>query len=119
MKLGLLPCQGACNLGNMTGKIALKYVDNNNINMVCALGLPLGIEGIIKMAKSNDKFIAINGCEIKCSSKTLEKIGINDFEEITLTSDFGLKKNKNFNDETGIGEVEKVVKVKIEKIFQK
>ncbi|AIS53062.1 hypothetical protein TKV_c19150 [Thermoanaerobacter kivui] len=94
MKLGILPCQGACNVGNMTSKVALKYVDNEKINMVCALGLPLGIEKIIDMAKQNDKFIALNGCPMKCSSKALDKVGITGYEEIVLTSDFGIEKKQ-------------------------
>jgi len=117
MRLGILPCQGACNVGNMTSKVALKYVDNERINMVCALGLPLGIENIIKMAKINDKFIALNGCPIKCASKTLDKIGITGYEEIVLTSDFGIEKNKNFKDESNMDKVEQKVEEIIKSFF--
>ncbi|MCM8900651.1 putative zinc-binding protein [Caldicoprobacter algeriensis] len=117
MRLGILPCQGACNVGNMTSKVALKYVDNERINMVCALGLPLGIENIIKMAKINDKFIALNGCPIKCASKTLDKIGITEYEEIVLTSDFGIEKNKNFKDESNMDKVEQKVEEIIKSFF--
>ncbi len=58
MKIGILPFQGACNVGMMTNKVALRFVDNETVNMVCPLGLPLGIEHIIKMATANDKHIA-------------------------------------------------------------
>ncbi|GAU79916.1 putative zinc-binding protein [Fusibacter sp. 3D3] len=47
MKIGILPCQGACNVGVMTNKVALNLVDNETVNMVCPLGLPLGIQNII------------------------------------------------------------------------
>ncbi|QGP93300.1 DGC domain protein [Neomoorella glycerini] len=116
-KLGILPCQGACNVGNMTHKVALKFVDNEKISMVCSLGLPLAIPSIIDMAKANDHFIALNGCPMKCSSKALDKVGITDYEEIVLTGDFGIAKNKNFADETGMDEVEAKVKNSIEKYF--
>jgi len=35
MKIGILPCQGACNVGVMSNKVALRYVNNDTINMVC------------------------------------------------------------------------------------
>jgi len=117
MKLGILPCQGACNVGVMTGKIALKFVDNERVNMVCALGLPLGIENIINNARKNDAFIALNGCPVKCSSKVLDKIGIKNYKELVLTSDFGIKKSKDFRDESHLVDVEQKVKEMIDKYF--
>lgn len=110
MKIGILPCQGACNVGVMTNKVALKLVDNETVNMVCPLGLPLGIKNIVDMAGVNDKHIALNGCPIKCASKALETAGLTEHEEITLTTDFGIPKNKNYKDETNMDQVESKVK---------
>lgn len=106
MKIGILPCQGACNVGVMSNKVALRYVNNDTINMVCPLGLPLGIESIIKMAKANDKHIALNGCPVRYSSKALESAGIMKYEEFTITEDFNIKKNKDFSDETNMELIE-------------
>ena len=106
MKIGILPCQGACNVGVMTNKVALKFVDNENVNMVCPLGLPLGLKNIIEMAKVNDKYIALNGCPVKCASKALDAVDFKEYEEITLTSNFDIQKNKKFDDETNMGNVE-------------
>lgn len=117
MKIGILPCQGACNVGVMTNKVALKLVDNETINMVCPLGLPLGIKGIIDMAAVNDKHIALNGCPVKCASKALESAGFNEYQEITLTQDFDIQKNKNFSDETKMDEVESKVQEYIDKLL--
>lgn len=117
MKVGILPCQGACNVGVMTNKVALKLVDNETINMVCPLGLPLGIKGIIDTAKINEKHLALNGCPIKCASKALESAGIKEYKELTLTTDFEITKNKNFNDETNIHQVEAKVKEVIDEFL--
>lgn len=117
MKIGLLPCQGACNVGVMTNKVALRLVNNDTINMVCPLGLPLGIKSIIDMANVNNKHIALNGCPIKCASKALESAGINEYSELTLTTDFGITKNKNFNDETNLENVEERVKGLVEQLL--
>jgi uncharacterized metal-binding protein len=94
----------------MTGKVAVKVVDNEKVNMVCALGLPLGIENIVKMARVNDKFIALNGCPVKCASKTLDHIGYEDYRELVFTTSFGIQKNKNFSDETNLAQAEARVK---------
>ena len=119
MKVGILPCQGACNVGVMTNKVALKLVDNDTINMVCPLGLPLGIKSIIDMGAVNDHHIAVNGCPVKCSSKALESAGFNEYEEIVLTQDFEIQKNKIFNDETNITQVESRVKELISRFMAK
>lgn len=63
-------------------------------------------------------FIALNGCPMKCSSKTLDKVGIIGYEEIVLTSDFGIEKNKNFNDESNMDKVEQKIEEIIEKFFR-
>lgn len=110
MKIGILPCQGACNVGVMTNKVALRFVNNDSVNMVCPLGLPLGIEHIIKMGVVNDKHIALNGCPERCASKALESAGFTVASEIMLTQDFGIKKNKIFNEEPNMDQVEARVK---------
>lgn len=119
MKIGILPCQGACNVGIMTNKVALKFVDNETINMVCPLGLPLGIKNIIDMAAVNDKHIALNGCPVKCASKALEVAGFKEYEEITITQEFDIQKNKNFKDETKMDQVESKVKEYLDKLLSK
>ena len=110
MKIGILPCQGACNVGVMTNKVTLNFVDIETVNMVCPLGLPLGIKGIIDTAKVNEKHLAINGCPVECASKALESAGITEYKKITLTTDFDIPKNKNFKDETNMNKVEAKVK---------
>jgi len=117
MSIGILPCQGACNVGVMTNKIAISLVDNETIKMVCPLGLPLGIKSIIEMAQVNGQYLALNGCPVKCASKALESAGITGFEKMTLTSDFGIQKNKNFKDETKLNDVETKVKQIIEEML--
>lgn len=105
-KIGVLPCSGACNVGMMTTRAVVEIVSKRHgVGFVCALGLPLGIPGIIEMAKKADYYIALNGCEVKCATKSLEKAGIKWDKELTLTKDLGLSKNKNLQDENGLPEV--------------
>ncbi len=104
MSIGVLPCQGSSNTGAMTTKVTIEKVDGEKVRTVCALGLPLGIEGIIEKAKSNNAFIALNGCQIKCASRALQTIGVQDFHEVNVT-ELDIKKNPNQKDELGIESV--------------
>ena len=48
------------------------------------------------MAAGNDKHIAFNGCLVKCSLKTLESAGFSEYEEMIITQDIDIQKNKKF-----------------------
>ena len=114
--IGILPCSGACNVGMLTTRAVVTMCEkHDNINFVCSLGIPLGIEGIINNARKSEYFIALNGCQIKCSSKALEKINIKPDEEIIVTADLGIKKNKNYRE---VQELDNLVN-KIEEILAK
>lgn len=108
MSVGIIPCQVTSNTGTMTTKSAMEKIDGKKIKTVCSLGLPLGIEGIIKNAKTNETYITLNGCPVKCASKALESIGIDSFEEINIT-ELEIQKSKDLNDETDIDKVKEKV----------
>lgn len=114
--IGILPCSGACNVGIMTTKATVKACETHeNVNFVCALGLPLGIPGIIENAKKSNVYLALNGCEIKCATKALESVGIKPDDEIVVLEKCDMKKNKNFSDETGLD----VLMEEVENFIQK
>jgi uncharacterized metal-binding protein len=76
--------------------------EGEGIQYVCALGLPLGIESIVKRAQGADGYVALNGCEVGCAGKALRSVSIDPDQELYVTRDFCLEKNKNFNDESGL-----------------
>gem|GEM_PF-580026 len=119
MKIGFLPCQGTCNVGVMTSKIAMGFAEKGVGDMVCPLGIPLGLEGILKKAKTNDRFIALNGCTLKCASKTLDSADLREYQEVVLTSDFGIEKNKNYHEENGMERVAKHVSQMLSEMLEK
>lgn len=101
--IGLLPCSGACNVGMLTTKCVIQMAQkHDNINFVCSLGIPLGIDGIVNNAKKSEYYVAINGCKVGCSSKALKSINITPDNEIIVTEDLGIQKNKNYLDENGL-----------------
>lgn len=107
LKVGLLPCSGACNVGMISTKAVVNTLtENENTDFVCALGLPLGIEGIIKNGKSSDRYIAVNGCQVRCASKALQSADIDIHEEVVLTEDFFIDKNKDYKAETKLKNIQ-------------
>jgi hypothetical protein len=51
--IGLLTCNGACNVGVLTTKAVVGAIKKyDNINFVYPLGIPLGIEGIVNNVKN-------------------------------------------------------------------
>ena len=103
LKVGLLPCSGACNVGMMTTKATIRVIEEDpEIGFVCALGLPLGIERIIRNAQANDRFIALNGCPMKCATRVLKGVGIGVDREVLVLKTFCPEKTKDFEDETGM-----------------
>ena len=65
---------------------------NPDIQFVCALGLPLGIPGIINTAMQSNVHIALNGCEVRCAIKALGSASIPVDDEVTLTTDLKIPK---------------------------
>jgi len=105
-KIGILPCSGACNVGMMTTKVVVRMCKSReDVGFICALGLPLGIEGIIGNARKFDRNISLNGCEIRCASRSLEAAGIQVDREFIVTRDFGIKKNKDLSEEEGMDRI--------------
>jgi uncharacterized metal-binding protein len=105
-RIGVLPCSGACNVGNMTVKVAgTLAAERSDIPYVCVLGLPLGIENIVNKAKGASQYVALNGCEVACVTKALQSIGVGPDRELCLTKDFAIKKSGDYRDEHRLEEV--------------
>ena len=106
MKIGIVACSGASNTGIITTKASLKALSKDgNLGIVCAMGIPLGLENIVTNAKKHDKFIALNGCELQCATKALATIELKPDQNVVLTKDLNIVKNKNYDEETHLEEV--------------
>ncbi|MFP4051963.1 MAG: putative zinc-binding protein [Thermoplasmata archaeon] len=104
--IGILPCSGACNVGALSNKAVVNTLEEKeNTDFVCALGLPLGIEGIIKNGKSSDGYIALNGCKVRCATKALKSADIPVNEEIVITEGYDIQKNKDLKSEEKLDKI--------------
>ncbi|MFW6038835.1 MAG: putative zinc-binding protein [Candidatus Saliniplasma sp.] len=116
-KIGILPCSGACNVGMLSTKAVVNTLEETeNTDFVCALGLPLGIEGIIKNGKSSDGYIGLNGCKVRCATKALKSADIPVNEEIVITERYGIEKNKDLRSKDKLDEIVKDLKDKVDQL---
>ena len=81
----IFSCSGAADVGHISDLAARQLTKRGAGNMFCLTGIGGNVETIIKKTKSCDKILAIDGCSVDCTRKTLEKRGFSDFEHLRIT----------------------------------
>ncbi len=103
--IGVLPCSGSCNVGQLTAKAVIAAMEQRpgEVGFVCALGLPLGIPGIVKKARENyDAHMGLDGCPVGCASKALRSAGVQPATSLVVDQTLCLEKTGDMRDETGL-----------------
>lgn len=95
-KVIFLPCSGASNCGQIANQTAIKLTDEGVGKMYCLAGLGAHISGMIESAKSADRILVIDGCQIACGRKTVENAGLVVTDWLCIT-DLGIDKMHHFN----------------------
>ena len=106
--IGVMPCSGSCNVGQMSTKAVVAAIQRRpgEIGFVCALGLPLQIPGIVKKARENyTHHIAVNGCNVACATKALQSVGLEPETSLLVTETICYEKNGDLTDETRLPEL--------------
>ncbi len=92
--VGIFPCAGAANVGQLSNKAALYLSKHGAGTMMCTAGIGAHQQGITRSAQGCDKIIVIDGCQLACAKDCLEHTGIQVHKHIVLT-ELGVKKSKN------------------------
>lgn len=92
MIIKIFPCQGRCNVSMMTKTVAQIYDDFENISVLPNLGLLLDEN----VNKEEEKWIALNGCPAKCSSKEFETYRLEADAEIVITKGYGPENSEKY-----------------------
>ncbi len=88
----VLACSGACDLGQVTDRVARKLRDNNVRKMNCLAVVGAGIEKSIEDFKTKN-ILMIDGCPIDCGKRILDNAGFKDYNYVRVT-DYGFKKGE-------------------------
>lgn len=109
----VFPCSGGADVGELADRVARKMAACGQTKMFCLAGIGAHIQGMIESAKQAEKIIAIDGCPVACSRKTLEHAG---FKVVSFNlKDMGFEKGKTKIDDESIHKViRKILNQKIE-----
>lgn len=90
----IFPCSGSSDVGELTDRVSRELTRQGTGRMFCLAGIGGNISGIVESTKAASKVLVIDGCNLDCAKKTMERGGFQKFEYIRL-SDMGLEKGKS------------------------
>lgn len=97
-------CSGCSNLAQLSNSVALHLDETGHAQMSCIAGVGGKVKGLVKLAKSGRKIIALDGCKLHCVAQCLQGVDVAPDIHLTFT-DEGLKKGKfeapNLDDVSG------------------
>lgn len=100
----IFPCSGGSDCGAVSDQAARKLTKDGVGKMYCLAGLGGDVAPIIANAKAAGKVLAIDGCNLDCAKKTLERVGVAVSAHIRM-SDLGMEKGKTPANEANIAAV--------------
>lgn len=89
----IFSCSGCADVGELGDQAARKLSRDGIGKMSCLAGVGGGMSGFIKSAEAAAKVLAIDGCQVHCSKKTLEKAGVSSVAHLCL-EDIGFIKGQ-------------------------
>lgn len=89
----IFPCSGGSDCGAVSDQAARTLTKDGTGKMYCLAGLGGDVAPIIANTKAAGKVLAIDGCNLDCARKTLERVGIAVSAHVRL-ADLGMEKGK-------------------------
>lgn len=100
----IFACSGCADVGELADQAARKLTRNGAGKMACLAGISGKVSGIVKSAEAAQSILAIDGCQLDCTRKTLENSGFARVNHLRL-SDLGFEKGKTEVSEVSIASV--------------
>lgn len=92
--VAIFPCAGAANVGQLSNKVAIELEKREIGTMMCTVGIGARVPGLMKSAEASERILTLDGCPVKCATKTLELAGFKVDRQIVI-SELGIKKTKD------------------------
>ena len=89
----IFACSGCADVGELADQTARKLTRDGAGKMACLAGISGRISSIVKSTEAAQSILAIDGCPLDCTRKTLEIAGIVKVNHLRL-SDLGFEKGK-------------------------
>jgi uncharacterized metal-binding protein len=89
----IFSCSGAADVGALADQAARKLTREGAGKMFCLAGIGGRVSGILKSTEAASSILAIDGCALDCTKKSLEEAGLKQFNHLRL-ADLGFEKGK-------------------------
>ena len=106
----IFSCSGAADVGELADQAARKLNRDGAGKMFCLAGIGGRISGIIKSTEAAASILAIDGCALDCTRKSLEEAGITRINHLRLT-DLGFEKGNSEVDADSIAQIVEKAKI--------
>jgi len=101
----IFACSGCADVGELADRAARKLSRDGAGKMFCLAGIGGRVSGILTSTEAAQSILAIDGCPLDCTKKTLDLAGFAKAQHLRL-SDLGFEKGKT---EVSTTAIEKVV----------
>lgn len=91
----IFACSGGSNVGQLTNEAAKKLDQEGIGKFYCLAGIGGDIAGMIVNAEGADRIIALDGCDVACAKKTLERANL-PISCYVVVTDGGVEKGHHF-----------------------
>jgi uncharacterized metal-binding protein len=92
----IFSCAGSSNVGQIANQAAMRLAQSGVGRYFCLAGIGGHVSGMIESTKAGKMLIAIDGCPVGCSKRTLEHVGFKIDEYVQVTQ-LGIEKNHDLN----------------------
>ena len=89
----IFACSGAADVGHVADLAARQLTTEGVGKMFCLAGVGGRVSGIMATTKSAQAILAIDGCPLDCTRKTLEEADFHEFQHVRI-SDLGMEKGR-------------------------
>ena len=113
-------CAGASNVGQASMLASVRAANNvgyDKAALLCLASIPAGLKNIYNGAKSARGIVAVDGCPMQCSKRTLEKYELIPQESIIVTKDLGIKKDFDLNMSQDLDTIANHIVERVNKVY--
>ena len=98
----IFACSGAADVGAIADLAARRLTKEGAGKMHCMAGLGGNVRPIVDTTRKAGAILAIDGCNVDCVKKALERLGFKDYQHMRVT-ELGLEKGKSPLTEENVG----------------
>lgn len=105
----IFSCSGSADVGELADRSARRMAREGIGSMSCLAGIGGRVSGLMKSTEAASGVLAIDGCILSCSLKTLEVAGFTNITHLCL-ADLNFKKGRTEVNDDSVGKVVKQAK---------